>query len=108
MREASALASRTCPSAPTTIRALGAASNTRRVSSASGEAAGLRLSISTSAAEEPITWPRPSRIGMAVTETSSFRLVPGWAMTCWKPLTVWPRRARAFGSSSGGIWRPSG
>ena len=49
---------------------------------------------------------RCAALGMpavAVTDTSSFRLVPGWAMTCWKPLTVWPLSARAFGNSSGGI-----
>ena len=60
------------------------------------------------AAVEPITSPMGPTMGMAVTETSIFRRLEGLAMMCWKPLTVWPRRARALGSRSGGTGRPSG
>ena len=46
------------------------------------------------AAVEPVISPHSFSIGMAVTETSILRREVGLASRCWKPRTVWPRRAR--------------
>ena len=110
------MASRTRPLAATTTSALDATSNTRRVRSSPMAATGsgatnsgvCRPSVSTMAAVEPVIWPSSFSIGMAVTETSIFLRVAGLDIRWWKPLTVWPRSARALGRRSGGTGRPSG
>ena len=118
MIRAARLAWRMRPSASTTTRALEAASNTRsaRLGGAAGGGGGgagsmagvVRTSVSTMAAMEPVIWPRSFSIGMAVTETSIFLRVAAFIIRCWKPRTVWPRKARALGSRSAGIGLPSG